>query len=86
MLYLTVEDDDIGISLLTFVPQLLLLLAISKVFRIAKNKKITQNCIALSRKHPFIGPEIEFWNKVKYPGEKVHPNNKALQCLHFNFR
>ena len=34
MLYLTVEDDDIGISLLTFVPQLLLLLAISKVFTI----------------------------------------------------
>ena len=31
MLYLTVEDDDVGISLLTFVPQFLLLLALSKV-------------------------------------------------------
>ena len=37
MLYLTVEDDDIGISLLTFVPQLLLLLAISKVSMISYN-------------------------------------------------
>ena len=38
MLYLTVEDDDIGISLLTFVPQLLLLLAISKVSMISFNE------------------------------------------------
>ena len=32
MLYLTVEDDDIGINLITFVPQLILLLCLSKRF------------------------------------------------------
>ena len=32
MLYLTVEDDDIGLNLVTFVPQLVLLLALSKKF------------------------------------------------------
>lgn len=32
MLYLTVEEEDIGISLLTFVPQMLLLLALAKKF------------------------------------------------------
>ena len=32
MLYLTVEDDDIGINLLTFLPQVILLLAVAKQF------------------------------------------------------
>ena len=32
MLYLTVEDDDIGLNLITFMPQLLLLLGLSKRF------------------------------------------------------
>ena len=32
MLYLTVEEEDIGISLLTFVPQVVLLLALAKKF------------------------------------------------------
>ena len=32
MLYLTVEEEDIGISLLTFVPQMVLLLALAKKF------------------------------------------------------
>ena len=32
MLYLTVEEDDLGISLITFLPQLILLLALSKKF------------------------------------------------------
>ena len=32
MLYLTVEEDDIGISIITFLPQIILLLAISKQF------------------------------------------------------
>jgi phosphatidylinositol glycan class M len=32
MLYLTVEVEDVGISLLTFVPQVVLLLAIAKKF------------------------------------------------------
>ena len=32
MLYLTVEEEDIGINLLTFVPQMLLLLALAKKF------------------------------------------------------
>ena len=32
MLYLTVDEDDLGISLITFLPQLILLLALSKKF------------------------------------------------------
>ena len=32
MLYLTVEDDDIGLNLITFMPQLVLLLGLSKKF------------------------------------------------------
>jgi len=32
MLYLTYEDDDVGISILTFLPQVILLLALSKQF------------------------------------------------------
>jgi len=32
MLYLTVDEDDLGISLVTFLPQLILLLALSKKF------------------------------------------------------
>lgn len=32
MLYLTVEDDDIGLNLITFMPQLILLLGLSKKF------------------------------------------------------
>ena len=41
MLYLTVEDDDVGISLLTFVPQFLLLLALSKVLIYSKFLSLT---------------------------------------------
>ena len=37
MLYLTCEDDDIGISLLTFLPQILLLIAIAKKFGNARD-------------------------------------------------
>lgn len=37
MLYLTVEDDDLGIGLLTFVPQLLLVLALALQFGSARD-------------------------------------------------
>ena len=37
MLYLTVEDDDVGISLLTFLPQALLVLALALQFGNARD-------------------------------------------------